>query len=243
MATIRPPSTRLSSNSPRPLRSFRLPSSRSSTSDRLPAVSSRSAASSARTLSSLDCFCDTSRSTDSNENKSREATNRVYSKATLERQRKKTSLLSQLERKKNLYNEHQRKNVSTWRKRTRNSPFLINLVADTERIDEESRVATKTTEIKRKQKEANLQAVKDLLLQQTLTETVEHDFNAKQRFHEVACSKLKPVPVTTAVTPPKTDDGNKLLKSELINQSKELSTARVYGDAYLASRFKELDSF
>lgn len=61
----------------------------------------------------------------------------IMSKKFLQRDRLKMKLQGEQERKRQLRLEKRSKKVTQWKQKTMNSPFMVNLVAETERIDEE----------------------------------------------------------------------------------------------------------
>ncbi|KAL0249412.1 hypothetical protein GEMRC1_004644 [Eukaryota sp. GEM-RC1] len=167
-----------------------------------------------------------------------EETNKIKAKATKDRQRNKSVLLSSREEAFERKCDYEKTVVSKWKKRTHTSPFLINLVADTERIDEEVKVAENCSQKKRRSVSRAKEAVKDILFQQTIKESVDHDLLIKHKSYEVECLKLKPVMVTSS---PKVKKNRPRTKSKdsLAGQHREI--LNVEKNQRYVDKFKELN--
>ncbi|KAL0225509.1 hypothetical protein RCL1_003421 [Eukaryota sp. TZLM3-RCL] len=192
-----------------------------------------------RTFSSLTSFTDVDPQLSITEANSREATSKVLSKATQNRERTKSLLLSQREQQQALHSKHKKHLVSRWRERTKQSPFKINLLADTERIDEEVQVAELSLENKEHLLTDVKKNLKEMLLQQTVIEAVNEDIERKNRQYDIKVAKLKPVKVYSPPKRIKVVHTDEQLASELNSQSKAIMNARRKVDRKMVSKFRK----
>ncbi|CAM9426008.1 unnamed protein product [Laminaria digitata] len=96
---------------------------------------------------------------------------RIMSRRFIERDRVKDRISAQTKMYRRRLQESKHKKVQSWEQKTHRSPFLINLLAENERLDEENRVRLKEESRQARLREKRREEAKNNIILQALTES------------------------------------------------------------------------
>ncbi|CAN0328052.1 unnamed protein product [Ectocarpus sp. 12 AP-2014] len=96
---------------------------------------------------------------------------RIMSRRFIERDRVKDRMSAQTKRYRRRLQEGKHKKVQSWEKKTHRSPFLINLLAENERLDEENKVRLKEEARQARIREKRQEEAKNNIILQAMTES------------------------------------------------------------------------
>eukprot|EP00903_Cladosiphon_okamuranus_P010065 g9539.t1 len=96
---------------------------------------------------------------------------RIMSRRFIERDKVKNRISAQTKMYRRRLQESKHKKVQSWEKKTQSSPFLINLLAENERLDEENKVRLKEESRQARLREKRKEEAKNDIILQALTES------------------------------------------------------------------------
>ncbi|CAM9805707.1 unnamed protein product, partial [Ascophyllum nodosum] len=100
---------------------------------------------------------------------------RVMSQRFIERDRVKDRIIAQTKMNRRRLQESKRKKVQTWEQKTNRSPFMVDLLAENERLDEENRVRFKEEARQARLRQKRKEEAKNNIILQALTESCDLD--------------------------------------------------------------------